>query len=52
VTATHFWLDAVGGLTALGAGFLAGRALARFWERRALAAAPVAVAGDAVPQLG
>ena len=50
MTANHFWLDAVGGLTALGAGFLAGRALARFWERRALAAAPAV--GDAVPQPG
>jgi hypothetical protein len=39
VTANHFWLDAVGGLAVLGAGFLAGRALARYWERRALAAA-------------
>lgn len=34
VTANHFWLDAVGGLLTLGAGFLCGRALARWWERR------------------
>ena len=39
VTANHYWLDAAGGLTILGFGFLAGRALARFWERRAIAAA-------------
>jgi hypothetical protein len=43
ITANHYWLDAVGGLVILGAGFLAGRALARFWEewgtRRALASA-------------
>jgi hypothetical protein len=50
VTANHFWLDALGGLTVLAAGFLAGRALARFWERRAFAAAPAV--GDAVPQAG
>jgi hypothetical protein len=35
VTANHFWLDAVGGLVILGAGYLAGLALARFWEQRA-----------------
>lgn len=35
VTANHFWLDAIGGLTILGAGYLCGRGLARWWERRA-----------------
>jgi hypothetical protein len=39
VTANHFWLDAVGGLVILAAGYLAGRALARWWERRALTVA-------------
>ena len=37
VTANHYWLDAVGGLVILGAGYLAGRALADFWDRRAAA---------------
>jgi hypothetical protein len=37
VTANHFWLDAVGGLAILGAGYLAGRALTGYWERRQLA---------------
>ncbi len=32
VTANHYWLDAAGGLVILGAGFLAGRALARWWS--------------------
>ena len=50
VTANHFWLDAVGGLAVLGGGFLAGRALARYWERRAVAAAPAV--GSPVPQPG
>jgi hypothetical protein len=40
VTANHFWLDAVGGLAILTAGFLCGRALARFWERRAATLPP------------
>jgi hypothetical protein len=35
VTANHYWLDAVGGLAILGAGLVAGSALAQFWERRA-----------------
>jgi hypothetical protein len=34
VTANHYWLDAAGGLVILGAGFLCGRALARWWETR------------------
>lgn len=34
VTANHYWLDAVGGLVILGAGFLAGRALTQWWDRR------------------
>jgi len=46
VTANHFWLDAVGGLTILGAGFLLGRELARWWQRRASAA------GDGDPSAG
>ncbi len=39
VTANHFWLDAVGGAGDPGAGFLVGRALAEWWERRARAQA-------------
>jgi hypothetical protein len=39
VTANHFWLDAVGGLVILGAGYLCGRALAQWWDRRAEALA-------------
>jgi len=35
VTANHFWLDALGGLVILGGGYLAGRGLARWWDRRA-----------------
>lgn len=35
VTGNHFWLDAAGGLVILGGGFLAGRALAQWWDRRA-----------------
>ncbi len=35
VTANHYWLDALGGLASLGAGYLGGRALAAFWDRRA-----------------
>ena len=35
VTANHFWLDAVGGLVILGGGFLCGRALSQWWDRRA-----------------
>jgi hypothetical protein len=35
VTANHFWLDAMGGLVILGGGYLAGRGLARWWDRRA-----------------
>jgi hypothetical protein len=35
VTANHYWLDAVGGLVILGAGFLCGRALSQWWDRRA-----------------
>jgi hypothetical protein len=35
VTANHYWIDAVGGLVILGAGYLAGRALAGYWDRRA-----------------
>ena len=40
VTANHFWLDAVGGLVILGAGYLCGRALAQWWDRRADRSAP------------
>jgi hypothetical protein len=39
VTANHYWLDALGGLAILGAGFLCGRALAAFWDRRTSAGA-------------
>ena len=35
VTANHYWLDAVGGLVTLGAGYVCGRALARWWDQRA-----------------
>jgi hypothetical protein len=35
VTANHYWIDAIGGLVTLGAGFLAGRALTRAWSRGA-----------------
>jgi hypothetical protein len=34
VTANHYWIDALGGLVILGAGYLAGRALAGYWDRR------------------
>ena len=32
VTANHYWIDAVGGLVILGAGYLSGRALAGYWD--------------------
>jgi hypothetical protein len=35
VTGNHYWLDAVGGLCALGGGYLIGSQLAAFMERRA-----------------
>ena len=35
VTANHYWLDAIGGLAILGGGYLCGRALAQWWDRRA-----------------
>jgi hypothetical protein len=44
VTGNHFWLDAVGGAAILGAGFLAGRALAGWWDRRAELRRPDGVA--------
>ena len=40
VTANHYWIDGLGGLVTLAFGFLLARALTRFWERRASAAAP------------
>jgi hypothetical protein len=49
VTANHFWLDAVGGLAALGAGFLAGRALTATWDRRADRRATAALPASATP---
>ncbi len=41
VTANHYWLDAVGGLVILGAGFVAARALTDFWAKRNAVPAPV-----------
>ena len=35
VTGNHFWLDAVGGLMVLGAGYLVASRLTTYWERRA-----------------
>jgi hypothetical protein len=35
VTANHFWLDAIGGLLILGAGYVIARWFTAFWERRA-----------------
>jgi PAP2 superfamily len=54
VTANHYWLDAVGGLVILGAGFLAGHGLEgwnqrRLARRRALAAIPATVKSPPVP---
>jgi hypothetical protein len=34
VTANHYWLDAAGGLAILAGGYLCGRELARWWDRR------------------
>lgn len=48
VTANHYWIDAVGGLVTLTAGFLLGRALTRAWERRAATAASRRPDGSAV----
>ena len=39
VTANHYWIDALGGLVILGAGYLSGRALAAYWDTRAESAA-------------
>jgi hypothetical protein len=41
VTANHFWLDAAVGLVVLGAGYLLGRQLSEFWERRETSVAVV-----------
>jgi len=46
VTANHFWLDAVGGLVILGGGYLAGRGLARWWDRRADGTSDARIAAD------
>jgi hypothetical protein len=35
VTGNHFWLDAVGGLVVLGAGYVLGSRLTTYWDRRA-----------------
>jgi membrane-associated phospholipid phosphatase len=40
VTANHYWLDAAGGAVTLAAGFVLGRALTRFLERRHLQPVP------------
>lgn len=40
VTANHFWLDALGGLAILGAGYLLGRRLAQYWDERGMVSAP------------
>ncbi len=49
VTANHFWLDAVGGLAILGAGYLCGRQLARWWDRRAAASGGAGAGGPDRP---
>lgn len=41
VTANHYWIDAVGGLVALGVGYVVARALTAWLERRAAAGRPV-----------
>jgi membrane-associated phospholipid phosphatase len=41
VTGNHYWIDGVGGLIVLGAGFLIGNALFR-WNQRRLDARPSA----------
>lgn len=48
VTANHYWLDALGGLAILGGGYLAGRALAGWWDRR-VAPTSVSRAADRAP---
>jgi hypothetical protein len=40
VTANHYWLDAAGGAVTLAAGFVLGRSLTRFLERRHLQPVP------------
>jgi hypothetical protein len=48
VTANHYWIDAVGGAVVLGVGFLLGRTLVRWQERRDLLRVPETVDDDDV----
>ena len=52
VTANHYWIDGVGGLICLGAGYLIARAGTRWWESRQGIPRAVTVPGPADPAAG
>jgi hypothetical protein len=52
VTANHYWIDGVGGLICLGAGYLIARAGTRWWETSRGIPAVEAVAGTTGPAAG
>jgi hypothetical protein len=52
VTANHYWIDGVGGLICLGAGYLIARAATRWWESRHGIPRAVTVPGPAGPAAG
>jgi hypothetical protein len=52
VTANHYWIDGVGGLICLGAGYLIARAGTRWWESRHGIPAAEPVAGATIPAAG
>ena len=52
VTANHYWIDGVGGLICLGAGYLIARVGTRWWESRHGIPAAETVPGTTVPAAG
>jgi hypothetical protein len=52
VTANHYWIDGVGGLICLGAGYLVARAGTWWWESRHGIPAAKTVAGGTAPAAG
>jgi hypothetical protein len=52
VTANHYWIDGVGGLICLGAGYLISRAGTSWWQSRQGIPRTVTVPGPADPAAG